>query len=332
MKKLKYFLSCLILIQLSQSFIYSQDVVYSSFDYTNGMINPALIGDNHGFQITAGSRSQWKKFGGSYNTINASGEFAFSKKKNKSYLASGVDFYTDNSGSGSLVTNSLKGNLVYHLAISPYDKLSLGMYLGYLGFSSNLDNERWGSQFDGVNYNSSISSGESFTGTQKNTLDAGFGVTYSTRFESDLENPTFQIGVAAYHLNRPNTSIINSNDNKLPIRWSGFIKTSYLIEDTKFEIKPSINAQFQNNFLYVIAGSMLSLNYASKAFFPYSKKITESFSFGLFYRSSGAVVGRMSYQKSAWNVGVSYDINFGSKSGVGKMRSAAEINLRYSLR
>ncbi len=332
MKKFKYCLGCLLIIQLLYSNVYSQDVVYSSFEYTNGMINPALISITHGLQLTAGSRSQWKKFGESYNTLNASGEFALSQNRKKSYLATGIDFYTDNSGSGNLVSNSLKGSLAYHLALSPYDKLSLGMYLGYLGFSSNIDNERWGSQFNGENYNSTISSGETFIGSQKSSVDAGFGVVYSTKYESYLIIPTFQIGLSAFHVNRPNTSIISSQDNKLPIRWSAFVNTSYLIKNTKFEIKPSINAQYQNDFLYLIVGSMCSFNITTKASFPYSKKVTESFSAGLFYRSSGAIVGRMSYQKSSWNLGVSYDINFGSKSGIGSMRSATEINLRYSIR
>ena len=332
MKNFKYCLSCLIIIQLSHSIVYSQDVVFSSSEYTNGMINPALISDNQRLQLTTGSRSQWKKFGGSYNTINASGEFALAKNMKKSYLATGIDFYTDNSGSGSLITNSLKGSLAYHLVLSSYDKLSVGMYLGYLGFSSDLDNERWASQFNGEKYNGDISSGETFIGAQKSTFDAGFGAVYSTKFESDLINPTFQIGFSAFHLNRPNTSMIASQDNKLPIRWSGFINTSYLIGNTKFEIKPSINVQYQNNFFYMILGSMCSLNKTSKARFPYSKKITESFSVGLFYRSSGAIVGKISYLKNSWNVGVSYDVNFGSRSGIGSIRSATEINLRYSIR
>ena len=332
MKNVKYYLSCLILIQLSHTKILSQDVVFSGFEYTNGMINPALTADNHDLQITAGTRSQWKKFGGSYNTMVASGEFAINKKANHGYLASGFDLYTDNSGSGNLVTNSIKGNLAYHLPLSIYDKLTVGMYLGYLGFNSNVEKDRWGSQYDGNDYNSGLTSGESFNGSQKSTLDAGVGVVYSSKFESYLKTPTFQIGLSAFHLNRPNISIINDQQNKLPIRYSFFINTCYFINDSKYTVKPSLNMQFQNNFFYMIVGSMVSLDLTKKARFSNKTQLSENISAGLFYRSSGAIVGRLSYQKSSWNIGISHDINFGSRSGIGSMRSATEINLRYFLR
>jgi type IX secretion system PorP/SprF family membrane protein len=328
MKSRKIYLACCLFLQMIHSIVYSQDVVFSSFEYTHAAINPALVASNQSLVVTANTRSQWKKFGGSYRTVNASGEFAFKKNRNKSCLAMGVDVSSDNSSSSQLSTNSLKGNLAYHLQLNPYDKLSFGMYVGYLGFNSAVDEGRWGSQYNGVAYDGAVVSGETFSSIQKSALDVGFGAVLSSKTDIPRKNPTFQVGLSAFHLNRPKMSSFE-DASRLPVRLSGLVNTSFIFGRSKHEIRPAINLQFQNKFSYILIGSTVCLNKRVNANYAIDSKKGESVSMGLFYRSTGAMVLMMSYEKNQWNVGVSHEMNFGKK--MGGIRSASEINFRYSI-
>ena len=58
----------------------------------------------------------------------------------------------------------------------------------------------------------------------------------------------------------------------------------------------------------------------------------EVLSAGLFYRSSGALVGRASYQRTNWNLGLSYEVNVGNRAGMVGYRGASEISLRYLIK
>lgn len=325
MKRIVYHISCMLMLQLTTCFSFGQDIFLSAADYSELTVNPALAGCNSDLQANVNYRSQWKRFGGSYSTMMASFDKAFRNNiaKDKSYLAAGLDFYSDNTGVAKFTTTSVKTSLAYHLQISPYEKVSVGIYLGYLGFSTNLSDARWGSQYDGIQYDGAINSGENLVTSQKSNVDVGFGAVWSSKMDYKQSSPTFQLGISAFHLNRPSLSFYDSKESRLPVRVSSSLQMNFPI-GKKNELKPSIYFQVQNKFVYILMGSMYGLKLGKD-------KNTESVSAGLFYRSSGAIIARASYQKMKWNIGLTYEINGANKSGVSGFRSASEICLRYSI-
>lgn len=316
-------IGCIVFLQLSTQQVFSQDVAFSAPDYAQLTVNPAMAGSVNDLQANMSYRNQWKRFGGAYNSMTASAEMVFrkTKTKNDSYLAGGFDLVTDNSGTSKFNSTTLRTSLAYHLQISPYERLSVGMYLGYIGVNSSVDNARWGSQYDGVDYNSTLISGEVTPSNQKSNVDLGFGTVFSSYSDMKDKSPSFQMGFAMYHLNRPNLSPFASHDSRLPIRSAGFINLSVPLGPKNCELRPSIYLQMQNKFVYLLMGSMYS--------YSLNKTSKESVSAGLFYRSSGAIVTRAAYQRSNWNFGLTYELNMGGKMGVVGMRSASEVSLRY---
>ncbi|MBI1836974.1 MAG: PorP/SprF family type IX secretion system membrane protein [Flavobacteriia bacterium] len=311
--------------------IQAQDVLFSAPDNTQLAINPAQAGSYNKLQANVGYRNQWQRLGNPFNTMMASIDVTLEGTR-KSYLAIGLEFYSDNSSS-KIATTMVRSSWAYHLQLNSYNRLSVGMNFGVIGLNSNLENERWGNQYDGTQYNSNLFSGESYMTSNITKMDVGGGIVFSSKNSIHLSTPTFQCGIAGYHLNRPNLSMYSISNSKLPIRISSFINFSVPFNEGRNEIKPAAYFQIQGKFLSYLAGSMLTFNgHKHKAYNMYNAKNgTSSFSMGLFYRSTGAVVTRVSIQKSAWDFGFTFDMNIRNKTNVMITKGASEISLKYSI-
>jgi type IX secretion system PorP/SprF family membrane protein len=333
MKYARCFLSGPLIFQLAITFCYGQDAFFSSTEFSQLAINPALAGFDGGLKANINHRNQWRKFGGAYRTTSASLDNSFGKneKDTRSYLGSGLEFCSDNSSSLQSNHTTVRMSTAYHLIINGYEKVSVGIYAGYLGFSSEIDKARWGSQYDGLHYNENIASGENFSSTQKNVMDVGCGAVFSSKLDHRQKEPTFQIGIAGYHLNKPQLSYYSSDSGRLPIRISSFAGMRFPLGRSKNEILPSVFFQAQGKFVFFLVGSMFHFQDNTTIFPSAIGRPGDGLSAGLFYRSSGAMVSRACYQKMNLNVGLSYEVGMVHNSSGTGYKSSSEISIRYSI-
>jgi hypothetical protein len=138
------------------------------------------------------------------------------------------------------------------------------------------------------------------------------------------------IGVSAYHLNRPQHSFIDRDVAKLPIRFVGFANMVYGIDDTRLVVEPGVYYQQQGRARDILAGSMVKyvLRDQSARTTAYEASMV---GLGLFYRNFDALVARMSYEQFGFKLSLGYDFNISSLARASRGFGGFEIGLRWTL-
>jgi type IX secretion system PorP/SprF family membrane protein len=83
--------------------------------------------------------------------------------------------------------------------------------------------------------------------------DAGAGLFFNYRIDEDKRQ--WLVGISAKHINRPDESLIGTNDANrsiVPVLWSGnFMYSGYLSEDWTYSVIGNINKQQKNQLIQV---------------------------------------------------------------------------------
>jgi len=329
MKKITYLL-CLFLIHAGISM--GQDIHFSAMDYSPLTLNPALAGANKDLSATVHYRKQWNAVASPYETIagGASIRLNNNKIKEQGILALGVNFYNDVAGLSKMTTNGGSLSFAYHLVLAKDHFLGLGLQGGFGSRSIGVNDGRWGNQYNGTEYDPTIS-GENFGSPSFSYFDANAGLVYSYHPTNNSRNnngTNLNIGLAAYHLSQPNYSFIQSEDENLYIRLSAFAMAQIGINDSKTAIEPQLIAQFQGPSIETLLGTDF------RFFLSESRggKSKTSVALGAFWRNRDALMTRFSVQFSGVDIGLVYDFNiFNDLQSISNSKGAFEVFLRYGM-
>jgi type IX secretion system PorP/SprF family membrane protein len=322
----------LILLFVWSENVQAQDIHFSQYFMNNISINPALTGGIHDMQINANYKDQWRSLSNPFKTFS----FGFDKALKLGYspnrLGIGGFLYNDQVGAGFMTTTSGMANIAYHVKLDSKNKIGGGMALGFKQDTYGLSGIQTGNQYNGMQYDNGINTGEYFSSTNHLILDAGLGILYvykesagNTVVASDDKCVT--IGLSLSHLNKPKTSLYNLEDRN-------FIRTTFHgnaripIQGTNTSINPSFITNFQGPFNEIIVGAMyrVLMSQASKIT---SFRNSAAFSMGVHYRHKDAVILASVYEYSNFQFGFSYDINVSSLNTFSKGRGGFELTLKY---
>lgn len=311
----------------------AQDIHFSAMDYSPLTVNPGLAGANHKMQAIANYRTQWNAVASPYQTIAASYDMRFGETdaNSKGFLAGGINFFNDDAGDNRLESNDIGLSVAYHLMLDSEHRLSLGLQGGF-GQRSIVNEGTWGNQYTGGFFDPNAATGENFENASFSYFDVGSGMVYSFTPKQNTKNNNgtrLNIGVAGYHLNRPNYSFINEENDDLYVRWSGFAMAEIGLGDKKMAIEPQLITQIQGPSIETLIGSdyRFFLGDGSSSDGVYDGI---SLAAGLFYRNQDALLSRFSVRFQGFDAGMVYDFNvFSSLQAVSRGRGAAEIFLRY---
>jgi type IX secretion system PorP/SprF family membrane protein len=329
----KYFI--VIILIISGFFGYTQDVHFSFFEYSPAQLNPALAGANSSMQAVINYRNQWSSIGVPFNTIQASFDTRLNegKRNRKGILAAGLNAYNDRAGKANLTTSMVHLQLAYHVFLNDESTLGLGVNVGTGQRSINsVGDLQWASQHDGYSYNPIAPSGEDFEFPSFSFLDAGAGLLYTYYFKSGYMNQNnerkLNIGFSTYHLNRPYYSFIQNENERLFMRYVGFINADIGIERTRGVVQPGIYYQRQGPAQEILLG----LNY--KYIIHEGSKHTGftrpiSFYTGVYYRALDAMIGRVMFEWDMYQIGFAYDINLSGLTPVTRTVGGFELFLRF---
>jgi type IX secretion system PorP/SprF family membrane protein len=316
--------------------LYAQDPHFSQYDLTPSMISPALAGANHDIQANTAYRNQWNSVGYAFQTTYMSAEVRLisGKRIPKGFWGLGMVFMNDAAGSARMTNNSMGMNLAYHILLKEGHTFGLGMNAGVAFNSISGTNGRWASQFDGVEYNMTIPSGEQFNAVTYSVFDIGAGLLYTYKkkeiYMTKNDSRQLNIGASAFHLNRPQHSFIDRDVAKLPIRFVGFANMIYGIDDTRLVVEPGVYYLQQGKARDILAGSMVK--YVLKDQSARTTAYTASMiGLGLFYRNFDALVARMSYEQFGFNLSLGYDFNISTLAQASRGLGGFEIGLRWTL-
>lgn len=310
----------------------AQDIHFSQMSFSPLNLNPALAGSNYDLQASVNYKSQWKSVAVPYKTIGASFDSQINRKKaKKGYFAAGLNFFNDNSGDNGLKTTNASLNVAYHLFLNSSSTLGGGVYGSFGQRQISFSDGKWGSQYDGLQYDAALPTGEAFKSEKFTYPDFGSGIVYSYRKDESNMTGNDQLninaGVSVFHLAKPNYSFVSSGNDKLDRKWSFFANVQ-LGTGTSLSILPGIYYIRQGKARELLAGTYVryTLNEESK-YTGFIKAAAASV--GLFYRNRDALIVKGMFEWSNYGLGVAYDLNTSNLAEVSNRKGGVEFFLKY---
>ena len=207
----------LIIFSFFSSFLKAQDPVFSQFYATPLQVNPAFAGVTFAPRITANYRNQWSGLNNAFVTYAATYEQSLED------LNSGIGlvFQTDDAGNGIYKTSWFKAIYGYKLQLNDEFTFKFGVEAGMVQSVLDWDQLVFGDQLDPITgqqdpSGNSILSEEVQPESLNNTrVDIGAGLM--------VFNKNFYVGISAKHLNSPDESLLQINQNLsagLPVRYT----------------------------------------------------------------------------------------------------------------
>jgi type IX secretion system PorP/SprF family membrane protein len=314
------------------SALYAQDVHFTQIQYFPLILNPAMSGANYALSGNLIYRNQWRAIASPYNTFGLSVDGRIKKSPKGHFFAGGLKFFNDNSGDLSLKTNDVTLNGAYHLRVNEGQFFGVGIYAGIIQKSINMNNAKWGTQYDGTQYNASLPTNENVNSTNFIVPDAGLGFTYSYdknngKYNKGGQNIKFNVGLSAFHVNMPSSTYLNGSKDKMYIRYVAFANGDIGIGKSSFAVSPLIVYQLQGPTQELLTG-LYGKYIFSKA---QQGQSGGSVSLGSIYRNKDAVTTNIVVEYDSYTIGFSYDINISQLKTISRGKGAMEIFIRYVL-
>lgn len=346
--KIILFCSSFVLCFLPSAF--GQDIHFAQFTTMPLAINPAQAGTTAWIRAATDYRQQWGSITNPYKTIGFSFdqkmrkrwarqiETIFSQKKtlffqgvSETGLGWGLMVFSDKAGTSKMSTTNGSLSLAYQLKIADKQLFALGLQGGLAQRSIMYSDLKWGSQYNGLNYDPSLSAQEDFSNSNIIYPDFGAGVLWSTkkneRYMRGNDQRDIYIGASLTHLNQPSYSFFGTPE-KLYRKFI-FHGTSLLgIKNTNYSLTPTFFYAKQGSASEFFFGTLV--RYMLKEDSKYTGYIKGStFSLGGYYRNKDAFIVAAAFEFANYTVGVSYDINISKLKAVSYGRGGLEITLRF---
>lgn len=310
----------------------SQDIHFSQYWLTPLVQNPSHAGTDEHIRAIINYRDQWKSIGTPYRTVSASLDMALSKSAQKTgYWAGGIHVFNDRAGESEMGQFQANLNLAYHVKTGQNSTLGAGLMFGYTQRTLNYDGLKWGSQFDGYSYNSSLSQGELSGSDQLSYADLGAGLLWKykkgERYMTGNDQRHASLGIALFHPHQPDYSF-NESDDKLKIK-------TVVHGDMLIGI-PNTNLSVLPGFIYYRQGKLSQLNAGAQFRYLIKQESTytgfesgKAFSLGAHFRAKDAFIASLLLELGPLYAGFSYDFNVSDLNDASSGRGGYEISLKY---
>jgi type IX secretion system PorP/SprF family membrane protein len=308
----------------------AQDVHFSQLTQTPLLINPGFVASGHSMLALANYKAQWNTIPNAYKTINFSFDMLIKKNKAGAW-GFGINVFSDKSGDGNLSFLFADFMTSYHLKLNEKNKIGIGIAAGLGQRSINLSSLKWSSQFDGLNYNSSLASGEQQGSASIFIIDGGAGLLWSYKkndmYMTSNDNLQINAGFSVDHINQPNYSFVGSSE-KLFLKYTFHADAVIGIKSTPLSFAPGAYFFSQGSQKELIAGT--SIKYLLKEESKYTGFVKGSaISIGCFYRNKDALIITSLIEFDKYALGFSYDVNTSGLTNATAGRGGFEISLKF---
>lgn len=330
----KISLKILFIIAILSLKLQAQDIHLSQTHMTPLLVNPANAGSEYTMRGILNYRSQWGSVTNPFNTMMASFDMQFKpKKENKiGYFAAGIYFFNDEAGESETKTTQVNLSGAYHVRVNQKNTLGLGVQGGYFQRSSKIANLKWGSQFDGFQYNSTFDSNEA-NGANKlsfGTTDFTSGLVWTYRNDEKYlsgKKLLINAGLSMHHLTKPKVEFQNIFPDQLHYRWIAHANAIVGL-NPKVTLLPYGFYSRQGAINEIMFGSNVLYKFKEESKYTQNVK-GMAVGGGLFYRWNDAIVAMIAFEFDHYNITFSYDINTSSLNDASGKQGAYEIALRY---
>lgn len=315
MKRLIYIL----ILSIAVLFVNGQGVHFSQFYASPLLINPALAGYSKcNLRAGVSYKNQWGSFSNPYVTQSCfiDGKYMPNKGSNE-WFGTGISFYDDNAGDGSLgTTNSMVYGSLYK-GLSSDNK-----FFGALGVGVGLNNKRvdyskltFESQWMGDYFNSDISNNENYANNSLYTLDLNVGLLFSYFSNSGLE---YNIGGSISHINKPQDSFYDLDVRK----------------GQKFIIHSSLKSRL-SRYVFIHPG-IIYINHSNAEEVvlganSYYRIADVSLCIGAWYHIGRDFIPVFGLEFQKFLMLISYDLNLSDLNHVSNYKGGTEISIRKTI-
>jgi type IX secretion system PorP/SprF family membrane protein len=317
-----FFIACIFLLQNKTM---AQDLHFSQFSETPLLRNPALAGLFTGdLRVQAVFRNQWSSVTVPFQTCSLNGEYKIPVGNSDDFLTLGGAILYDKAGTIGLTETNVLPVLNYHKSLSE----ERNMYLS-AGFSAGFVQKRFdpskmttNNQFDGMDYNSSLGTGENFSQNNYLYFDGSAGLSFNAQIGDNIDNNIY-LGAAYHHVNRSaKVSFYNSPDVQVNPKWvfSGGLRLG--VSDyayTTFYGDYSIQGPYSEaigGVLYTV-----KLDDADDPMYTISG--------GAFLRWTDAFIPVVKLETNPLTFALSYDINMSELKTASLSRGGFELSVSY---
>lgn len=334
----------------------AQDIHFSQFYVSNLTLNPATTGVMPcKMRVSAIYRNQWISAvgaGAAFNTfgLGVEGKFAVG---NYDYAGAGLSVWADRAGASEFtsIQASLSGSYLKKIGGRRANEhyLVAGGQIGFIQRSIKTQALRWGAQWDGSAFSSSLGSSEDI-GPGANTrpkFDMSAGLMWFSSLDKDNKS-NFYAGIGFQHLTKVDVSLLPITTNNIS---SGDNPFEQLY--TRFSIHAGGEARLARrlalvpNAAVMLQGPSAQMNVGTGVKFDFSKRAysNQAFTVGAYVRGSNSVIGdkeqagfavdaiialvRLRFNSSA--IGFSYDINVSSLSAATGGNGAFELSYVWTM-
>ena len=305
-------------VAVGQSIHFSQ--YYNAPLLLNAANTALLPGDD--YQIGANYRTQWSSVPVPYNTFSAFADCKVGGNRenvnHNNWLGLGLVFFDDKAGDGNLSLLQVQGDLAYHLRLSEFMMISLGLSGATIQRSVNYDNLIFDQQWDGVEFNPHVANGEKvgIIKTSYYTIGAGGNITFFPN-----ENVFVKLGGGATNINTPTESFYKSN-NVVGVRPTGNLDVIFKTGPSLL-INPSVYYTTQTGASELVAGAQFRIKLSSDNSTP-----TELI-LGAYDRLADAIIGVVGVKISGVQFTASYDMTMSALAPYNSSYGALEFSIIY---
>jgi len=303
----------------------AQDIHFSQFFEAPLLRNPSLAGLFSGdFRLQTVYRTQWQSVTVPFQTTSINGEFKIAVGKSEDFLTMGGQILYDKAGTINLTSSYILPTINYHKSLSAERNmyLSLGFMGGLVQRRFDISKMTTNSQFDGINYNSGLSTGENLATPSQSYFDGTVGVSFNSQMGDDPENNLFA-GIAYHHFNEnAKNSFYTSEFTPMTPKWVYSAGAKMAATENSYV---TIHADYTQQGAYreLIAGAMLT----------YKLDDTENPRYfihgGAFMRLNDALIPVAKLEMKPLAISVSYDANISKLSAASSTRGAFELGISY---
>ncbi len=297
--------------------LYGQDMHFTQFYSSSLYLNPAFAGAEVCGRVSTSYRNQWPGVSKAFRSFLFSGDHYIPEY----HVGVGLLFGTDAAGSGDLKTTLITPLIAYEAKMTRSLIVRFGVQPGIGIHSISFNKLLFGDQ---IARGGGVATIEDQT-RGRTYFDIGAGMLAYTK--------DFWLGTSLYHLNKPNESLVSSNESILPMRYSVHGGYSYALnEDEKEEFKRrSIAAAFnyrgQGNFDQVDIGAYYMQYVFNLGIWYRGIPFLKSYKPG--YSNNDALSLILGFKTERLNIGYSYDFTISKL--VSATSGAHEVTLSYQL-
>jgi len=304
-------------------FIFGQDIHFSQYDGSLLNHSPAFTGLFNGdYRVGAIYRSQWQAVPVPYSTFSMNGEARLRPKQFvKDAIGVGVLFNNDKAGDTRYGTTQLYGSGSYiYSSLDSSLLFSIGLNVGWCQVGFDYSRMTFDNQFDGLQYNPSLNTGEHFDWTKYNYADLNLGTAIQYRLNRIY---TLTYGLGLHHLSSPVITYQGNTVSKLDFKIANYFR---FVSPVNPKMDVIAEALFNKQGKYFEFIPHASLKYY------FNRDLNQAVLGGVCLRARDAIVFRMGYNIKTLQSGIAYDINTSKFIAATNRRGAFEIFVNYIIK